>query len=93
MPLFIGIITVVLVLFFSAFLGLLIAASIGIKRNDRGHYRALRSGTAHRSFSGAGRALSGVRFPDQVAIPLPARRPAGRPTATRTARPRAGSGR
>ncbi|WP_017592292.1 hypothetical protein [Nocardiopsis potens] len=71
MHLFIGIITVVLVVFFSALLGLLFAASIGIRRNDRGHYRALRSGTAHRSFSGAGRALSGVRFPEQVAVPRP----------------------
>ncbi|MFW5416295.1 hypothetical protein J0910_06695 [Nocardiopsis sp. CNT-189] len=77
MPLFIGILTVVLIMLFSALLGLLIAASIGIKRNDRGHYRALRSGTAHRSFSGAGRALSGVRFPDQATVPRPRREAGG----------------
>lgn len=63
MPLVIGILLLVLVVFFSTLLGLLIAASIGIKRNDRGRYRALRDGGDNRSFSGAGRTLSGLCFP------------------------------
>ena len=63
MPLVIGILLLVLVVFFSTLLGLLIAASIGIKRNDRGRYRALRDGSDNRSFSGAGRTVSGLCFP------------------------------
>lgn len=63
MPLLIGILVLLLVAVFSAIFGVLLAASIGIRRNDRGDYRALRSGTDDRTFSGAGRRLSGLRFP------------------------------
>ncbi|MDA8369712.1 MAG: hypothetical protein M0026_07555 [Nocardiopsaceae bacterium] len=62
MPVIIGGIVLFLVVFFSAILGMLIAATIGIKSNDRGHYRALRNGSHRRPFSGAGRSFSGLRF-------------------------------
>ncbi|MBB6173473.1 hypothetical protein HNR23_003533 [Nocardiopsis mwathae] len=60
----------VLVAFFSAVFGLLLAASIGIKRGDRGRYQALRDGDDRRFFTGAGRSLSGLRF--GAAAPRPA---------------------
>lgn len=65
MPLILGTLVLLLVAFFSLVLGVLIAASIGIKRDDRGDYHALREGSGERRFSGAGRSLSGLRFPDQ----------------------------
>ncbi|MUL39740.1 hypothetical protein FZ103_00855 [Streptomonospora sp. PA3] len=63
MNLAIGMIVLLLVAFFSILLGMLVAATIGIKRNDRGHYRALRNGRGtDRTFSGAGRTFTGLRF-------------------------------
>ncbi|GAA2011836.1 hypothetical protein GCM10009799_45120 [Nocardiopsis rhodophaea] len=65
MPLALGMIVLLLVAFFSTIFGLLLAASIGIKRADRGRYHALRDGHDRRLFSGAGRSLSGLRFPEK----------------------------
>ncbi|MFD0773887.1 hypothetical protein ACFQZ2_08105 [Streptomonospora algeriensis] len=70
MSLVIGMIAViVLVAFFSVLLGMLVAASIGIRRSDRGRYRALRNGDDERPFSGAGRSLSGLRFVENGSVP------------------------
>lgn len=70
MSLVIGtIVVIVLVAFFSALLGMLVAATIGIRRSDRGHYRALRNGRYNRTFSGAGRSWTGLRFPDNGSVP------------------------
>ncbi|GAA1773102.1 hypothetical protein [Streptomonospora arabica] len=70
MPLVIGTIVVILVVFFSVLLGMLVAATIGIKRSDRGHYRALRNGRGgDRTFSGAGRTFSGLRFVRDGSVP------------------------
>ncbi|WP_083919969.1 hypothetical protein [Nocardiopsis gilva] len=65
MPLALGMIVLLLVAFFSTIFGLLLAASIGIKRADRGRYHALRDGQDRRMFSGAARSLSGLRFPEK----------------------------
>ncbi|GAB3462718.1 hypothetical protein GCM10027570_49420 [Streptomonospora sediminis] len=62
MPLAIGTIVLLLVAFFSVLLGMLVAATIGIKRSDRGHYRALRNGRGNGTFSGAGRSVTGLCF-------------------------------
>ncbi|GAA4914298.1 hypothetical protein [Streptomonospora salina] len=63
LPLAIGTVVLLLVAFFSVLLGMLVAATIGIKRSDRGHYRALRNGRGGgRTFTGAGRTLTGLRF-------------------------------
>lgn len=62
MPLAIGTIVLLLVAFFSVLLGMLVAATIGIKRSDRGHYRALRNGRRDGTFSGAGRSVTGLCF-------------------------------
>ncbi|QBI52484.1 hypothetical protein [Streptomonospora litoralis] len=70
MSLVIGTIVVILVVFFSALLGMLVAATIGIRRSDRGHYRALRNGRDDRTFSGAGRSFSGLRFLDNGSVPV-----------------------
>ena len=60
-----GIVVLVLVVVFSTLLGLLLAASIGIRRSDSGRYGALRHGGGTGSFSNAGRTLSGLRFPER----------------------------
>ncbi|MDA0565979.1 hypothetical protein LG943_16895 [Streptomonospora sp. S1-112] len=62
MTLVIGAMVILLVAFFSVVLGVLVAATIGIKRTDRGHFRALRNGRNDRTFSGAGRSVTGLRF-------------------------------
>ncbi|MBV2362886.1 hypothetical protein ACFPZ0_23370 [Streptomonospora nanhaiensis] len=66
MPLVFGAVVILLVAFFSVVLGVLVAATIGIKRTDRGHFRALRHGRDKRTFSGAGRSVTGLRFLDSV---------------------------
>ncbi|KIH97011.1 hypothetical protein LP52_21405 [Streptomonospora alba] len=70
MSLAIGMIAViVLVALFSALLGMLVAASIGIRRSDHGRYRALRNGRDDSRFSGAARSFSGLRFVENSSIP------------------------
>jgi len=73
MPLAIGMIVLLLVVLFSTLLGMLVAASIGIKRSDRGHYRALRNARGgDRTFSGAARSFTGLRFvPDGAVAEAP----------------------